>query len=78
MEILISVKILIPEIFIIIFQFNNPTQNGFLCKTVQLSDFKLWHDLVTLKLKIWFKVFFKSRLLNCGYFSNFQININDK
>jgi hypothetical protein len=66
MEISISVKIWIPEIFIIIYQLNNPCQNGSSCEIVQLSHwykyffnfFKLWHDLETLKLIIWYKIRF--------------------
>jgi hypothetical protein len=38
MDISISVKIWIPEILIIIDQLNNPIQNGFSCKIVQLSE----------------------------------------
>jgi hypothetical protein len=34
------VKIRIHEIFNNIYQLNNPTQNGFLCKIVQLSDWQ--------------------------------------
>jgi hypothetical protein len=65
MEISISVEFWISEIFIIIYQLNNSTQNGFLCKIIQLSDllkyfFTFWHNLVTLKyLKFGTRFFFK-------------------
>jgi hypothetical protein len=76
MEISISVKIGIPEIFIIIHQLNNPTQNGFLCKIVQRLVKIFFSFFQTLALfghpkvenLVQDKVFFKSRLLKCGYF----------
>jgi hypothetical protein len=81
METSISVKIWVPKIFIIIYLLNNPTQNGFLCKIVQLSDWlkcffyffqtfaRFGHPKVENLVQD--KVFIKSRLLKCAYFPIF-------